>query len=466
MSAASALSRRAGRQRMVRRSPRSRRAHPVKAAPGPNGLAKPKKASAYDQGFAEGYREGVQSGIGSFPAGFEGTSIIIPTFNQVDMLKQCVESIMDNTDLPYEIIVVDNASTDGTEGYLRGLGGQVRYRVLESNKGFSGAINRGMMMAKGDTVLLLNNDTLATERWLDNLLDCLRSDERIGMVGPVTNYISGDQQIKVPYTDIKDMPAFAREYNTPNSAKWRRTDRLVGFCLLFRRSLFQEVGYFDEGFELGNFEDDDFNIRVRMTGRSLVVAEDTFIHHYGSVSMKALGDRFKQVNDKNEHYYMDKWPNPYESIHQVLKSLQETGQTSLDSSALFPNGVLVQGLGATPYWIEDGGRRPVEGALALPITRLSQIDLLRWPIREPISAAEVELRYYSLSLQDKAGFAKLQDDTYYRLEGSVARKIISRSAVRAWNLDHRPVRLLEPEELIRCTEGLPIIAPPQLKQVL
>ncbi|THF73357.1 glycosyltransferase family 2 protein [Cohnella fermenti] len=462
---AASRTRRSARGGRLRRSSRARAAGSRRRVGSRrSGPAKP-AAGAYDQGFADGYREGVQSGLGSFSARFEGTSIVIPTYNQVDLLRQCIESIMENTDLPYEIIVIDNASSDGTEAYLRQLGGQVRYRVLDSNKGFSGAINLGMMMAKGETILLLNNDTVVTERWLDNMLACLGSDDRIGMVGPVTNYISGEQQIKVPYGDIREMHAFAKEFNKPDPAKWRRTDRLVGFCLLFRRSLFQQVGYFDEGFEIGNFEDDDFNIRVRLTGRSLVVAADTFIHHYGSVSMKALGNRFRQVNDKNEHYYMDKWPNPYESIHQVLQTLKERERLALDMTELFPDGVLVKGVGPALYWIEEGGRRPVDGAAALPVSQVSQVDLLRWPIREPISAAEMELRYYGQSASP-TGFARLHDDTYYRLEGEVARKVSSRGAIRSWNLDHRPVRLIEPEVLAVCEEGLPIIAPPVLKQVL
>ncbi|WP_027094019.1 glycosyltransferase family 2 protein [Cohnella thermotolerans] len=109
----------------------------------------------------------------------------------------------------------------------------------------------------------------------------------------------------------------------------------MGFCLLFRRELFRRIGYFDEGFELGNFENDDFNIRVRMLEKALVIAEDTFIHHYGSVSMKALGDRFTLVNDRNHRYFLDKWQNPYEWIHRVLQLAHEKKQPVPDMTALY-----------------------------------------------------------------------------------------------------------------------------------
>ena len=248
----------------------------------------------------------MQAGIQRFPTILEGTSIVIPTFNQLGVLRQCIESIFKHTDVPYEIIIVDNASTDATLSYLQGLGGQIRYRVLDSNRGFAGAINVGMMMAKGSTIVLLNNDTLVTPNWLTNMLACLNSDDNIGMVGPVTNYISGSQKIAVPYGTCGYAPFAILRHNRPDPAKWRRSDRLTGFCLLFRRALFEGVGYFDEGYEIGNFEDDDYNIRVRLLGKTMVVAEDTFIHHYGSVSMKALGDEFQTVNDRNQYYFMDR----------------------------------------------------------------------------------------------------------------------------------------------------------------
>ncbi|MBB6635844.1 glycosyltransferase family 2 protein [Cohnella thailandensis] len=462
MKHAAARSKRVRRRGKIRTAPRLRRRFVGKRT----GKPEPRKASPYDEGYEEGYREGMQRGVQSFSTPFPGTSIIIPTYNQIDFLKQCVASIMEHTVPPYEIIVVDNASTDGTEAYLKSLGGQVRHRILDSNKGFSGAINVGMMMAKGDTLLLLNNDTLATERWLDNMLECLNSDERIGIVGPVTNYIGGDQQINVPYKDVKDMPAFAREFNKPDPGRWRRTDRLVGFCLLFKRSLFEQIGYFDEGFEIGNFEDDDYNIRVRMLGRSLVVAGDAFIHHYGSVSMKALGDQAKPINDKNEHYFRAKWENPYESVHQVLQLIAENDDPVQDAGKLYPSGILVKGLNSTPYWVEDGVRRPVEGELTLPVTRVSQVDLRRWPIASPISAGEAEQRYVGLANETSSALAKLPDETFYVLEGAVARKVVSRAAMEAWKLNRRPIRAMTPEELALHKEGLPIIAPPQLRQAL
>ncbi|MFB9277953.1 glycosyltransferase family 2 protein [Cohnella cellulosilytica] len=423
----------------------------------------------YRDGYGDGYREGVQSGLQNYPIRFEGTSIVIPTYNQLSMIKMCVESIFEHTNLPYEIIVVDNASTDGTEAYLRKLGGQVRYRVLEKNLGFAGAINVGMMMARGSTIMLLNNDTLATERWLDNLMSCLNSDESIGMVGPMTNYISGDQKIDVPYTNIADMPAFAREYNRSNPSRWQRTDRLTGFCLLFRRELFEAIGYFDEGFEIGNFEDDDYNIRVRLLGKSLVMAQDTFIHHFGSVSMKALGDdRFQEVNHRNQQYFTDKWRNPNEWIQFVRRKSALLEGSAPDSTAFYPERIVVQGGGANIYWIERGQRRLVDGVVSFPAVRLSQIDVKRWPVGDPISVGEAEEKWRGLDGESdwESGVVQLRDGTLFYAQNGQARRIVSASVMRAWQLHLKPARTISAEELSEAEEGLPIIAPPLLKQGL
>ncbi len=427
------------------------------------------RQTRYREGFGEGYREGVQSGLQSFPTLFEGTSIVIPNFNQLNMLKQCIDSIMENTDLPYEIIVVDNASTDGTAAYLQELGGQVRYRLLDINRGFAGAINVGMMMAKGRTILLLNNDTLVTENWLDNLLICLNSDEGIGMVGPVTNSISGDQKINVPYVNIADMPKFARENNRSTPSRWRRTDRLTGFCLLFRRELFEGIGYFDEGFEIGNFEDDDYNIRVRLLGKSLVIAQDSFIHHFGSVSMKALGDQFKQVNDRNQCYFSDKWQNPYEWLHMVRQHPDLQNGPLPHSAFYYPENVVVQAVGASYYWLEQGKRRQVEGVLSFPAIRVSQVDMRRWPVGEPISAEEVEQRW-RVSGEEAGGLETavltLHDGSTFHLENGMVRRVISSAVMHAWNLHLKPSMMVTPEMLNEKVQGLPIISPPLLRQVL
>lgn len=420
----------------------------------------------YEQGFAHGYAEGVRNGQEQYGSGLDGTSIIIPTYNKLDLLKVCIESIQTHTMNNYEIIVVDNASTDGTEAYLQSMTGKLRFHVHEANRGFSGAVNTGLMMAKGNTICLLNNDILVTPRWLSNLLHCLHSDGNIGIVGPVTNYISGDQQIAVPYKSIEQMWKFAGKHNHSNAAQWEYTDRIVGFCYLFRRSLFEEVGYFDEGFEIGNFEDEDYIVRVRLNGRKLIIARDTFIHHFGSQSMKELGSRFSEVNDQNASYFSVKWGNPYDWLYKMrTRTVNERGDTVVHfrSQHLYPSHVAATGLSEAIYWIENGIKYPLQGPVNWPVIRLSQIDLLGYPTGPVMNSKLAESVWKQQTAADGSipdgGVFKTETGLYYQRQGATFREIMSLHALNQWKLANRAVLRTEQERL-QLDEGLPIMAAP------
>ncbi len=431
-----------------------------------NKLLETERTARFNQGYEQGYQLGVQTGIQRYPVPFEGTSIVIPTYNQLALVKQCVETIRWNTPEPHEIIVVDNASTDGTRAYLQTMGGELRFRVMDRNYGFAGAINAGLMMAKGRTIVLLNNDTLVTENWLSNMLRCLNSDDNIGMVGPITNYISGIQMVKVPYGKLSEMPEFARRNNRPDPSRWRETDLLIGFCLLLRRELFEEVGYFDEGFEIGNFEDNDYSVRVKLLGKKLMIAQDSFIHHIGSVSIKAVGDRMAKVNNQNESFYHRKWPKLGE-LMDTIHALSGPRKASMTS--LYPERIVVRAIGADYYWIEEGARRLVEGVLNVPVVKVSQIDLRRWPIGEPIHADEAERRWYGR--QEGEGGAtsyivRMPDGTVHYIEGNIIRWLHGEAALQGWELHKKPERAPTDVRLSGLQAGLPIISPPIMKQSL
>lgn len=115
------------------------------------------------------------------------TSIVILTHNKLDYTKLCIESIRTYTKPDqYELIVVDNASTDGTVAWLRG---QPDIKVVwnQHNEGFPRGCNQGIEISTGDNILLLNNDTVVTANWLEQLTTALYSSDEIGAVGPATN---------------------------------------------------------------------------------------------------------------------------------------------------------------------------------------------------------------------------------------------------------------------------------------
>ena len=125
-------------------------------------------------------------------------SIIILTWNQLALTKECLASIERHTPEAHEIILVDNGSTDGTLPWLKEqVGGRENYVLIANseNLGFSKGCNQGIEAARGTDILLLNNDTVVTPNWLDGLMECLHSAPDVGIVGPMTNSISGIQMV-------------------------------------------------------------------------------------------------------------------------------------------------------------------------------------------------------------------------------------------------------------------------------
>lgn len=240
----------------------------------------------------------------------ERTSIIIPTFNGRELLKNCIYSIKQHTEQPYEIIVVDNGSSDGTVDFCRQE--QINFISIVSNLGYPIACNKGMKLASGDTLLLLNNDVIVSRNWLKNMKRCLYSRRDIGIVGPLTNYASGKQQIDMPYTNLDEM---SLQLNEADSTKWQQVNRIVGLCFLFKRELMEKIGLLDERFSPGHYEDDDFCMRARDAGYRIIMAGDVFIFHHGSASFAQQEEsKVKQLIERNRHKFMEKWgidPNVY-----------------------------------------------------------------------------------------------------------------------------------------------------------
>ena len=139
------------------------------------------------------------------------TSIIILTLNKFDLTKSCIESIRRHTSEPYELIIVDNGSTDDTVEFLQNQK-DIRAIYNKQNAGFAKGCNQGAAIATGDNLLFLNNDTVVTENWLKNMLNVLNADELIGMVGPVSNSYSRRQKIHVSYSDFSGLDEFAHEH--------------------------------------------------------------------------------------------------------------------------------------------------------------------------------------------------------------------------------------------------------------
>jgi glycosyltransferase involved in cell wall biosynthesis/Tfp pilus assembly protein PilF len=241
----------------------------------------------------------------------ERVSLVILTFNELEYTKRCVESVGRHTPEAHEIVFVDNGSTDGTVRWLRQFVKEHQHcRLIENgrNYGFAKGCNQGIRAAAGDYILLLNNDTVVTDGWLAGMMECLKRVSDAGIVGPMTNHISGTQKVqRVGYETLEGLEAYARAFRTTNRHRRIETRRLVGFCMLFRKSLIDEIGLLDESFGTGNFEDDDLCARAALAGYRNVIAGDVFIHHFGSRSF--IGNRidYGSAITGNRRVFADKW---------------------------------------------------------------------------------------------------------------------------------------------------------------
>jgi len=235
------------------------------------------------------------------------TAIVILTYNKLDYTKACIDSIREYTSPgTYRLIVVDNLSTDGTRDWLAEQT-DILTIFNEENVGFPKGCNQGIELAMNEDVLLLNNDILATENWLQLMQECLYSDPKIGAVGPISNSAYGDQDIEVSYANLTEMWHFANEYNRFTPSDWEQKLKLIGFCMLIRKEVIDEVGMLDEIFTPGMCEDSDYSFRVIQAGYKLVLCHNVFIHHFGSTSFGEMPEMRKALWEKNRKIFEEKW---------------------------------------------------------------------------------------------------------------------------------------------------------------
>jgi len=243
------------------------------------------------------------------------TSIIIPTFNKWDYTKQVIEGIQKLTNKNYEIIIIDNASSDETIEALKKYN-KVKVISNSENLGFPKAVNQGILEAQGDYILLANNDIVVTDGWLERMLEIAEAHPEIGIVGPISNSVSGRQFDKnAKYESIEDMHKYAAKVKKEKKGQFFQFPRVAFLCTLIKKEVIDKIGGLDERFSPGNFEDDDFCLRAQMAGYKTVIATDVFIHHYGSVSFKANGEsEYAKRIEINKQKFVDKWSADPEEI--------------------------------------------------------------------------------------------------------------------------------------------------------
>lgn len=221
------------------------------------------------------------------------TYVVIVNWNGKEMLQKCLNSFFVNTASPdFKVVVVDNASTDGSVEMLQEKFPQIKLIRNAQNTGFSKANNQGIRFALENGakyILLLNNDVEITNaRWLEDLSTVLESDNKIGIVGCKLLYPDGTIQhaggiikLQVPY----HRGECAKD--TGQYDKVEFVDCVTGAVLLIKSDVIRRIGLLDEGFTPLYFEDTDWCVRARLYGYKVAYTPNpTLIHHCGSSSSK------------------------------------------------------------------------------------------------------------------------------------------------------------------------------------
>ncbi|MFQ5513196.1 MAG: glycosyltransferase [Myxococcota bacterium] len=237
-------------------------------------------------------------------------AIVIPVWNRLDLTEQCLKHLFEvRTNTSFELIVVDNGSSDGTTQFLRSLGPRLRIIRNERNLGFARACNQGAAVAKAPYLLFLNNDTIPLPGWLEPLLAIVEREPTVSVVGSKLLFPDGSIQHagvamsrlhRTPYHIYRSVPGSSSIVN-------RRRDlhAVTGACMLVRATAFREVGGFDEGY-VNSFEDVDLCFRLVQRGHHVVYEPQSTLYHLESQTPTR-----RDHDRRNIERFLARWPEPW-----------------------------------------------------------------------------------------------------------------------------------------------------------
>jgi GT2 family glycosyltransferase len=214
-------------------------------------------------------------------------SIIIPNWNGLKFLKTCLDALQRQTFRDFEVIIADNASSDGSQAFIQENYPNVRLLALPENRGFTGACNAGMEAAKGELLSLLNNDTEVDERWAEAVVDAFARHPEVGMVA--SKMLLFDKRDTIHTTG----DYFTVEGKPGNRGVWQRDEgqydreeyvfSACGGSSVYRRTMLNQIGMLDDDFFF-SLEDVDLGWRAQLTGWRCLYTPHAIVYHHLSAT--------------------------------------------------------------------------------------------------------------------------------------------------------------------------------------
>lgn len=225
--------------------------------------------------------------------------IIIPVWNQLEATRECVESIIKKTKYPYRLILIDNGSEHETREYLEGLKKRPLPAITlirnEENLGYVKAVNQGLKASSSPYVCIMNNDTVPGVGWLENMISFAEGHEEIGLMNPLCDG-HGDLSIDEYAGRVAG-----------NGDRYMEMNQCFGFCTLIKREVIDKIGYLDETFGMGGYDDTDYSMRALKAGYLCASVHSSYVYHKQHVSFKAAGAK-DSFTAKGQQEYLKKWP--------------------------------------------------------------------------------------------------------------------------------------------------------------
>ncbi|HYX12798.1 MAG TPA: glycosyltransferase [Nostoc sp.] len=254
--------------------------------------------------------------------------ILIPAINNSYFTSFLIKSIKYYTKIPFSIIYIDNGSEDSEFNNVIQSLDNVNHVVIRNRKnlGFVKAINQGLKLSTAEYICFQNNDTLVFNDCFEKLISHLKNNQNLGIISPIASVGGGKQGIEIIQSTCpmfkdgtKSLDINQFSHNEINEYLYKSfkgkiievSSALAFFSIVMPRNTFEKIGYLDELYGLGLYEDDDYCQRIISEGLKLSLALDTYVWHLASTTFKTMYPN-KNMNElliENKKLFDKKWNN-------------------------------------------------------------------------------------------------------------------------------------------------------------